>query len=87
MGAGRGAGRNRGAPERAVLQDDIDFDGRIAAAVENFTGNDIDDGGHGASLGGGKVAVLLADNGAAGKPPEGVVTVLSQLSINKAKET
>ena len=36
MRAGRRAGRNRGAAERAVFQDDIDFDGGIAAAVEDF---------------------------------------------------
>ena len=44
--AGGGAGRNRGAAERAVLQRDVDFDGRIAAAVEDFAADDVDNGGH-----------------------------------------
>ena len=34
--AGGGAGGHRGAAERAVLQHHVDFDGRIAAAVEDF---------------------------------------------------
>ena len=45
--AGRGAGGHGGAAARAVLQHDIDFDGRIAAAVEDFAADDVDDGGHG----------------------------------------
>src|SRR5205823_1164654 len=44
--AGRGAGGNRGATERAVLQHDVDLDGRVAAAVEDFAADDVDDGGH-----------------------------------------
>ena len=44
--AGRGARRHGGAAARAVLEDDIDLDGRIAAAVENFAADNIDDGGH-----------------------------------------
>ena len=44
--AGRGAGGNGGAAERAVLQRHIDLDGRIAAAVEDFAADDVDDGGH-----------------------------------------
>ncbi len=47
MRAGRGAGGNRGATLGAVLQDDIDFDGRIAAAVEDLAADDVGDGGHG----------------------------------------
>ena len=46
MRAGGGAGGNRGAAERAILKDHIDFDGGIAAAVENFAGHDVGDGGH-----------------------------------------
>ena len=46
MHAGGGAGGHRGAAERAVLQDDVDFDGRIAAAVEDFAADDVGDGGH-----------------------------------------
>ena len=47
MRAGRGAGRHRGAAERAVFQQHIHLDRRIAAAVQNFAADDIDDGGHG----------------------------------------
>ena len=46
MRAGGGAGRNRGAAHRAVLQHDVDFDGRVAAAVQNLAADDVDDGGH-----------------------------------------
>ena len=46
MRAGRGAGRNRGAAHRAVLEHDVDLDGRVAAAVQNFAADDVDDGGH-----------------------------------------
>ena len=48
MRAGRGAGRHRGAAHRAVFQHDVDLDGRVAAAVEDFAADDVDDGGHGA---------------------------------------
>ncbi len=47
MRAGRGARRHRGAAKRAIFQKHVDLDGRIAAAVENFSADDIDDGGHG----------------------------------------
>ena len=47
---GRGAGRHGGAAARAVLQHDVDLDGRIAAAVEDFAADDVDDGGHGMVL-------------------------------------
>ena len=40
----------------AVLQQDIDLDGGVAAAVENFAADDGDDGGHGSM--GGRVARL-----------------------------
>ena len=46
MRAGRSAGRHGGAAEGAILKPDIDFDRRIAAAVENFAAGDVDDGGH-----------------------------------------
>ena len=46
MRAGGGAGRHRGAPEGAVFQHHVDLHGRIAAAVENFTSDDVNDGGH-----------------------------------------
>ena len=46
MCAGAGAAGDGGAAERAVFQSDIDFDGRIAAAVEDFAADDVDDGGH-----------------------------------------
>ena len=47
VGAGRGARRHRGAATGVVLEDHVDLDGRIAAAVEDFAGVDVDDGGHG----------------------------------------
>ena len=37
-------------PMRAVFEHDIDLDGRIAAAVEDFAADDVDDGGHGGLL-------------------------------------
>ncbi len=46
MGASRGAGGNRGAAKRAVLQDYVDLDGGVAAAVKDFAADDIDDRGH-----------------------------------------
>src|SRR5262249_49299235 len=49
MSTGRGAGGHRGTAETAVLQHHVYLDGRIAAAVENFASDDIDDGGHGGS--------------------------------------
>ena len=45
--AGRGAGRHGGAAARAVLEDDVDFDGRIAAAIEDFAADNVGNGGHG----------------------------------------
>ena len=45
--AGRGAGRHRCAALGAVLEHDVDLDGRIAAAIENFAADDVDNGGHG----------------------------------------
>ena len=47
--AGRGAGWNGGASARAVLQNDVDLDGRIAAAIEDFAANNVCNGGHGVS--------------------------------------
>ena len=44
--AGRSSRRHGGTAERAILQDDIDLNGRIAAAVENFAADNIDDGSH-----------------------------------------
>jgi hypothetical protein len=46
MGAGGGAGRHSGTAERAIFQHDVDLDGWIAAAIENFAADDVDDGGH-----------------------------------------
>ena len=70
MGAGRGARRHRGAADRAVFQHHIDLDGRIAAAVENFAADDVDDGGHGClfgNVGMEWLALLLQQGMAAGK--------------------
>ena len=44
--ARRRAGRHGSAAERAALQPRVDLDSRIAAAVENFAGVKIDNGGH-----------------------------------------
>ena len=46
MGAGRRAGRHGGAAGRAAFQRDLDFDGGIAAAVEDFAADDVGDGAH-----------------------------------------
>ena len=46
MRAGGGAGGHGGAAHGAVFEHDVDFDGRIAAAVENLAADDVDDGGH-----------------------------------------
>ena len=51
MRAGGGAGRHRRAAHRAVLQHHVDLDGGIAAAIENFAADDVDDGGHGCLFG------------------------------------
>ena len=45
--SGRGARGHCGAAFRAILQDDVDFDGRIAAAVEDFAADNVGNGGHG----------------------------------------
>src|SRR6185437_8926437 len=37
---------SRGAAARAVFEHDVDLDGRIAAAVEDFAADDVGDGGH-----------------------------------------
>jgi hypothetical protein len=52
MRAGRGARRHRGAPDRAALQRHIDLDGRVATAVEDLTGGNVDDGSHEGAPGG-----------------------------------
>jgi hypothetical protein len=41
------AGRHGGASGNARLEDDVSFDCRIAAGIENFAGDDVDDGTHG----------------------------------------
>ena len=45
--AGRGARGHGGAAQGAVLEHDVDLDGRVAAAVENFAADDGGNGGHG----------------------------------------
>ena len=47
MGAGRGAGGYRRASHRTVFQHHVNLHRRIAAAVQDFAGGDVDDGGHG----------------------------------------
>ena len=49
VGSRRSAGRHAGAAARAVLEDDVDLDGRIAAAIENFAADNVDNSGHGRS--------------------------------------
>ncbi len=44
--AGRGARGHRGAAQGAVLEQHVDLDGRIAAAVEDFAAHDINDDRH-----------------------------------------
>ena len=44
--AGRGARGHRGAAEAAVLEQHLDLDRRIAAAVEDLAAVDVDDRGH-----------------------------------------
>ena len=46
MGARRGPRGHAGSTHRSVLEHDVDFDGRIAAAVEDFARDDVNDGGH-----------------------------------------
>ncbi len=50
MRTGRGARRNRRAAHGAILQHHVDLDRRVAAAVENFAADDVDNGGHGRYL-------------------------------------
>src|SRR5262249_20571133 len=45
--AGRSPGRHRRAAQGRVLEQHVDLDGGIAAAVEDFAADDVDDGGHG----------------------------------------
>jgi len=44
--AGRGARRDGRAAHAAVFEIDVDLDGRIAAAVQNFTADDVGDCSH-----------------------------------------
>jgi hypothetical protein len=46
MRAGRRTRGHRSAAEAAVFEQHIDFDGGVAAAVEDFAAVDVDDGGH-----------------------------------------
>src|SRR5690349_17663804 len=50
MGSGGGARGHRGAAEGAVFQGHVHFDGGIAAGVENFAADDVDNGAHEGSL-------------------------------------
>ena len=47
--AGRGAGGDRGAPERSGVEHDLDLDGGVAARVEDLAAEDADDVAHGRS--------------------------------------
>ena len=46
MGARRGARGHAGSTHRSVFEHDVDFDGRISPAVEDFAGDDVNDGCH-----------------------------------------
>ena len=46
MFAGGGATRHRSAPGDAVLEMDVDFDGGIAAAIEDLARSDVLNGRH-----------------------------------------
>ena len=46
MRAGRSARWHRGAAHRAVFEHDVDLDGRITTAIQDFTPDNVDDGGH-----------------------------------------
>ena len=46
MRPGGGAGRHRRAPYRSVSQDHVDLHGGVAAAIENFAADDLDDCSH-----------------------------------------
>ena len=59
----RRAGRNRGPAHRAVFQNDIHLDRRIAPAVENFAGDDVHDRGHFASIAEASARVLTSSRG------------------------
>ncbi len=48
--AGRGAGRNGGAAEAAIVENDVDLDCGIAAAVKNLTADDVNDSRHESAL-------------------------------------
>ena len=48
--AGGGAGRDRGAADRAVVQPDLDLDGRVAPRVEDLAGADVGDRAHAFSV-------------------------------------
>ena len=63
--AGRGAGRHGGAAHGAVLEHHVDLDRRIAAAVEDLAGDDVDDGGHAVSS---WTGLAQEGNGAAYRP-------------------
>jgi hypothetical protein len=47
MGAGGGTGGNRGTAAPTIFEHDVDFDGGIAATIEDFAADNVDYGGHG----------------------------------------
>ena len=48
--AGRGARGDRGAPADAALEFDIDFERRVAPAIEDFPAANINNGGHAGTI-------------------------------------
>ena len=63
--AGGGAGGDGGAGDHAVLEQDLDLDGRVAARVQDLAGVDGVDGGHG--------GLLCSGNRVASRPPSSLV--------------
>ena len=84
MCARRGAGGHRGPAHGAVFQHDIHFDGRVAAAIEDFAGGDVDDGGHFVLLKGSGSSALCGRGAlfASGSPVPGdqALAILSKAS-------
>src|SRR6478735_1812834 len=79
MRAGRGARRHRRAAHRTILQHDIDLDGGVAAAVQDFAADDVDDGGHDCLFGRWDRAVGAASS-ATHEGGKGRVTALPRLA-------
>ena len=67
MRAGGGARRHRGAAHGTAFKIDVDLNRRVAPAVEDLAGVDVDDRAHGALLGAAKLLRLLHGQNRHGK--------------------